>query len=96
MKRFILPLLVILLASPRVAYSQCTDSSTVAQINLYLLKGAEARERLNVCREYRRIDSAIIVQQDAALQASEQHHRKQINTYRAVCIALTVLFLLAL
>jgi len=96
MKRFILLLLVILLASPHVAYSQCTDSSTVAQINLYLLKGAEARERLNVCREYRRIDSTIIVQQEAALQAFEQHHRKQINTYRAVCIALTVLFLLAL
>jgi hypothetical protein len=49
-----------------------------------------------VFREYRRIDSTIIVQQEAALQASEQHRRKQINTYRAVCIALTVLFLLAL
>ena len=96
MKRFILVLLVILAASQRAALSQCTDSSTVSEINLYLLKGAEARERLNVCREYRSIDSAIIVQQSAALQASEQHHRKQINTYRAVCIALTVLFILAL
>ena len=96
MKHFILVLLVILAASQRAALSQCTDSSTVSEINLYLLKGAEARERLNVCREYRRIDSAIIVQQEAALQASEQHHHKQINTYRAVCIALTVLFILAL
>lgn len=96
MKHFILVLLVILAASQRAALSQCTDSSTVSQINLYLLKGAEARERLNVCREYRRTDSVVIVQQRAALQATEQHHKKQLTTYRAVCIALAVLLILAL
>ena len=37
-------LLAILLAAPRYASSQCTDSSIVAQSNYYLLKGAEARE----------------------------------------------------
>lgn len=92
MKHFILVLLVILAASQRAALSQCTDSSTVAQINLYLLKGAEARERLNLCREYRSIDSAIIVQQEAIMAAN----KKQLTTYRAVCIALAVLLILAL
>ena len=92
MKHFILVLLVILAASQRAALSQCTDSSTVAQINLYLLKGAEARERLTLCREYRRTDSVVIVQQRAALHATE----RTINTYRAACIALAVLFILAL
>lgn len=96
MKHFILVLLVILAASQRAALSQCTDSSTVSGINLYLLKGAEARERLTLCREYRRTDSVVIVQQRAALHASEQAHKKQITTYRAVCIALAVLFILAL
>ena len=99
MKRFILPLLVILLASPHVVYSQCTDSSTVAQINLYLLKGAEARERLNICREYRRIDSAIIVQQEAVMAAQDsriKHQTKRVALFQATTLAVFILFLLAL
>jgi hypothetical protein len=60
MTRYIYLLLVILLAAPRCASSQCTDSSTVAANNYYLIKGAEARENLALCREYRKIDSAVI------------------------------------
>lgn len=60
MTRFTLALLVILLAAPRYALSQCTDSSTLAASNYYLIKGAEARENLALCREYRKIDSAVI------------------------------------
>lgn len=60
MTRFTLALLVILLAAPRCASSQCTDSSTLAASNYYLIKGAEARENLALCREYRKIDSAVI------------------------------------
>jgi hypothetical protein len=63
MTRFTLLLLAILLAAPRVALSQCTDSSTVAASNLYLIKGAEARENLALCREFRKVDSAVIAQQ---------------------------------
>ncbi len=62
MTRFILALLVTLVAAPRCGLSQCTDSSTVAASNYYLIKGAEAREQLALCREYRKIDSAVIAQ----------------------------------
>jgi hypothetical protein len=64
MTRFTFLLLVTLLAAPRVALSQCTDSSTVAASNYYLIKGAEARENLALCREFRKVDSAVIAQQE--------------------------------
>jgi hypothetical protein len=57
-------LMVILLAAPHCAYSQCTDSSTLSANNYYLLKGAEARENLALCVEYRKIDAEVIAQQD--------------------------------
>lgn len=37
---------------------------TVAQSNFYLLKGAEARENLALCREYRKLDSEVIAQHE--------------------------------
>ncbi len=60
MTRYIYLLLAILAAAPRYGLSQCTDSSTLAASNYYLIKGAEARENLALCREYRKIDSAVI------------------------------------
>jgi hypothetical protein len=63
MTRFTLLCMATLLAAPRVGLSQCTDSSTVAASNLYLIKGAEARENLALCREFRKVDSAVIAQQ---------------------------------
>jgi hypothetical protein len=37
---------------------------TVAQSNFYLIKGAEARENLALCREYRKLDSEVIAQHE--------------------------------
>ena len=99
MKHFIFAMLVILLASPHAAYSQCTDSSTASEINLYLLKGAEARERLTLCRQYRQIDSAIIVQQDAALTAQNaeiRHERKRVVFFQITSAVLALLFIISL
>jgi len=37
---------------------------TVAQSNFYLIKGAEARENLAFCREYRKLDAEVIAQHE--------------------------------
>lgn len=82
---------------PHAASSQCTDSLTVAQSNHYLLIGAQAREQLAICREYRELDSAHITK----LQNENQSLVKRINddaykisTLQRICIGLGVLSLL--
>jgi hypothetical protein len=92
-------LLVILLAAPRYALSQCTDSSTVSANNYYLLKGAEARENLALCIEYRKVDAEVIAQQDKIqaklldelVKRDDKYKRLRRTTY-----ALAALFLLTL
>ena len=91
--------MAILVATPRASYSQCTDSSTRSDINLYLLKGAEAREQLNLCHQFRAVDSLIIATQRRAIQtqADDLRHVKRVNSsLRVACGVLAVLFLIAL
>jgi hypothetical protein len=93
--------LVILLAAPHCAYSQCTDSSTVSANNYYLLKGAEARENLALCREQLKIDAEVIAQQDKIqaklldeLQKRDQkYHRLRRTTYAIAAVFLLTLIL---
>jgi hypothetical protein len=92
-------LLAILLAAPRFAYSQCIDSSIVAQSNYYLLKGAEAREQLALCREYRKVDAEVIAQQDKIQTKLLDELVKRDDKYkrlRSATYALAALFLLSL
>jgi hypothetical protein len=92
-------LLAILLAAPRFAYSQCIDSSTAAQSNYYLLKGAEAREQLALCREYRKVDAEVIAQQDKIQAKLLDELVKRDDKYkrlRSATYALAALFLLSL
>ena len=92
-------LLAILLVAPRFAYSQCTDSSTAAQSNYYLLKGAEAREQLALCREYRKVDAEVIAQQDKIQAKLLDELVKRDDKYkrlRSATYALAALFLLSL
>ena len=88
-----------LAALPQSAYSQCTDSSTVAASNYYLLKGAEAREDLALCMEYRKIDAEVIAQQDKIqsklldeLQKRDERYKKlkRITTGLAVALLLFI------
>ncbi len=94
MKRFILCLLVTLAAQQPAAFCQCTDSLTASASNYYLLKGAEAREQLHLCKQYRQLDSAHI----AGLQAENKQLVKTINEeavtidrLRKVCTVLGVI-----
>jgi hypothetical protein len=99
MTRFTFLLLVILLAAPRYGLSQCTDSSTAAATNLYLLKGAEAREQLALCREYRKVDAEVIAQQDKIQNKLLDELVKRDDKYkrlRTATYALAALFLLSL
>jgi hypothetical protein len=92
---------VILLAAPHCALSQCTDSSTVSANNYYLLKGAEARENLALCREQLKIDAEVIAQQDKIqaklldeLQKRDQeYHRLRRTTYAIAAVFLVTLIL---
>ena len=101
MIRSILLLMVILLAAPHCAYSQCTDSSTVSANNYYLLKGAEARENLALCIEYRKVDAEVIAQQDKIqsklldeLQKRDiKYHRLRRTTYVIAAVFLLTLIL---
>ncbi len=99
MTRSILALLVTLAALQPCAYSQCTDSSTVAASNYYLLKGAQAREDLGLCIEYRKIDAEVIAQQDKIqsklldeLQKRDERYKKlkRITTGLAVALLLFI------
>jgi len=99
MKRFILCLLVTLAAQQPAAYCQCTDSSTAAANNYYLLKGAEAREQLALCREYRKVDAEVIEQQDKIQAKLLDELAKRDDKYkrlRSATYALAALFLLSL
>lgn len=99
MKHFIFVIAVILLASPHAVYSQCTDSSTASASNYYLLKGAEAREQLALCREYRKIDAEVIQQQDKIQAKLLDELVKRDDKYkrlRSVTYAIAALFLLSL
>lgn len=85
--------------APRYALSQCTDSSTAAANNYYLLKGAEARENLALCIEYRKIDAEVIAQQDkiqAKLLDELQKRDQKYHRLRRTTYALAALFLLSL
>ena len=101
MTRYTFLLLVILLAAPHCAYSQCTDSSTLSANNYYLLKGAEARENLALCREQLKIDAEVIAQQDKIqaklldeLQKRDQkYHRLRRTTYAIAAVFLVTLIL---
>jgi septal ring factor EnvC (AmiA/AmiB activator) len=91
--------LVILLAAPHCALSQCTDSSTVSANNYYLLKGAEARENLALCRDQLKIDAEVIAQQDkiqAKLLDELQKRDKQYNRLRRTTYTIATIFLLTL
>jgi hypothetical protein len=89
--------MAILLAVPRVGYSQCTDSSTVAASNLYLIKGAEARENLALCREFRKVDSAVIAQQgkiEAKLLDRIQATDKAVSKWKRLTFGISLLTLI--
>lgn len=97
MTRFTLLCMVTLLAAPRFAYSQCTDSLTVAASNLYLIKGAEARENLALCREFRKVDSAVIAQQgkiEAKLLDRIQATDKQVTKWKRLTFGVSLLTLI--
>ena len=99
MTRFIYLLLVILLAAPHCALSQCTDSSTVSANNYYLLKGAEARENLALCIEYRKVDAEVIAQQDKIQTKLLDELVKRDDKYkrlRRVTYTIAAVFLLTL
>ena len=87
----------ILVVAPRCAYSQCTDSSIVAASNLYLIKGAEARENLALCREFRKVDSAVIAQQgkiEAKLLDRIQATDKQVTKWKRLTFGVSLLTLI--
>ena len=88
-----------LAAQQPAAYCQCTDSSTLAASNYYLLKGAEAREQLALCREYRKIDAEVIEQQEKIQSKLLNELQKRDNKYkrlRSVTYGIGVLLLLTL
>ena len=99
MTRSIFLSLAILLAAPHCAYSQCTDSSTVSANNYYLIKGAEARENLALCIEYRKVDAEVIAQQDkiqAKLLDELQKRDIKYKRLRRTTYAIAAVFLLTL
>ena len=84
---------MILLALPQEASSQCIDSSTVAASNHYLIKGAEARENLALCIEFRKVDSAVIAQQDkiqSKLLNELQRKDDKIQKLKRLCLSLAI------
>jgi hypothetical protein len=93
--------MVILLAAPHCALSQCTDSSTLSANNYYLLKGAEARENLALCVEYRKIDAEVIAQQDKIqaklldelVKRDDKYKRLRTATYAIAAVFLLTLIL---
>lgn len=99
MTRSILLSLAILLAAPHCALSQCIDSSTLSANNYYLIKGAEARENLALCRDQLKIDAEVIAQQDkiqAKLLDELQKRDKRYNRLRRTTYTIAAIFLLTL
>ena len=48
--------------------SICIDSSTLKNVNIYLIKGAKAREEVSVYKKLHFTDSVYILHQDSILQ----------------------------
>ena len=48
--------------------SICIDSSTLKSANIYLIKGAKAREQVSVLNKLHKTDSLYIIHQDSILQ----------------------------
>jgi len=71
-----LVLTVILAVAPCSVYSQCTDSLTKAEINLYLAEGAKARALAPLYQERIKIDSLEIVQHKIAVEHLQQSNSK--------------------
>ena len=93
MIRYTSLLLVILLALPQEASSQCIDSSIVAASNHYLIKGAQARENLALCIEFRKVDSAVIAQQDkiqSKLLNELSKRDDKIHKLKRLCLSLAI------
>jgi len=65
-----------LVAAPCSVYSQCTDSSTKAEINLYLAEGAKARALVPLYQERIKIDSLEILQHKAAVEHLQRNNDK--------------------
>jgi predicted xylose isomerase-like sugar epimerase len=89
MTRFLkgLMLTAILAVAPCGVYSQCTDSSTKAEINLYLAEGAKARALVPLYQERIKIDSLEIVQHKAAvehLQQSNSELTQKLSLWRII------------
>lgn len=90
---------VILLVVPQEASSQCTDSLTVAESNFYLIKGAQAREQLALCREFRKVDQEVIAQQEKIqnkLLEEIQKRGQKYNRLKLVTYSISALFILSL
>ena len=99
MTRYSFIMLVILLAVPQEASSQCTDSLTVAESNFYLIKGAQAREQLALCREFRKVDQEVIAQQEKIqnkLLEEIQKRGQKYNRLKIVTYSISALFILSL
>lgn len=99
MTRFILPFLVTLAALPHCALSQCTDSLTLAANNYYLIKGAEARENLALCIEFRKVDQEVIAQQERIqnkLLDELQKRDQKYNKLKRITYAIVGAFILSL
>lgn len=93
MTRYTLLLLATLLVLPQSASSQCTDSSIVAASNYYLIKGAEARENLYLCRELRKVDSAVISQHEkiqTKLVNELDKSNSKVHKLKRICTALAI------
>lgn len=97
MKHFLWLIVAIQVVWPHGASSQCIDSLTVAESNHYLLKGAEAREQLALCREYRKIDSQVIAQQEYITNKLLDELQKRDDKYirlRRICIVMGITIIL--
>ena len=85
MTRFLkgLALAAILLAAPCSGYSQCIDSSTRYEINLYLAEGAKARALVPLYKERIKTDSLEIIEHKKAVK-----HLQQVNSGLAIKLKL--------
>ena len=70
-----LMLTAILAAAPCSVYSQCTDSLTKAEINLYLAEGAKARALVPLYLERIETDSLEIIEHKKAVE-----HLQHVNS----------------
>jgi len=71
-----LMLTAILAAAPCSVYSQCTDSLTKAEINLYLAEGAKARALVPLYQERIKVDSLEIIEHKKAVEHLQRNNDK--------------------